>query len=197
MVDTVALEPASQPADGGLWLPAGQFIPHTPPLLLVDFLSSYTSEQATVTARVKAIPKLTYTDPDCADSAGSVPGFWALEYFAQSVAVFFGYKWHNEGNTTRLGFILAVDDFRLANGRDLELDEQLTISARLVFDAFPMGVYEGDVVAKDGVYATARIKCYVGADKEFLSAAQDNQGAGGAAPESPKKPEQSGAGGAG
>jgi predicted hotdog family 3-hydroxylacyl-ACP dehydratase len=153
---------ADRREEGDVSFAAGLFVPHKPPLLLVDRLTFYSPEKVTVTAEVKPIPKTDSFVGEGLGRTGVVPGFWALEYFAQSIAVFFGYRSHLDGDPTRLGFILSVDDFTVLSGRDLELGEALTMNVRLIYDVFPLGACEGEVQAKDGVYARVRMKCFIG-----------------------------------
>ena len=108
--------------------PLQDFLPHRPPMLLIDELVHCDEEQVTVTVTVRA------GTPFVSD--GRVPAMISLEYFAQSVAALYAYLHRaqpGQGEGKLLGtreLELAVDYFHVGDhltitGHETWRDEHL------------------------------------------------------------------------
>lgn len=81
-------------------MPIEKFLPHDPPMVLLDELVSY--EENTIHARVT----LKRTSPFC-DDKGKIPSYVGLEYMAQAIASWNGYRAHLKNEKPKIGFLLG------------------------------------------------------------------------------------------
>ncbi len=77
-----------------------KFLPHDPPMVLLDELIDY--QESTIQARVT----LRKTSPFC-NETGEIPSYIGLEYMAQAIAAWNGYRAHLENKKPQIGFLLG------------------------------------------------------------------------------------------
>jgi predicted hotdog family 3-hydroxylacyl-ACP dehydratase len=80
--------------------PIEQLVPHRPPMILIDRMIDATETGST--CEVTITPQTLFIE-----SAG-VPAFVGLEYMAQAVAAYGGYKSYLAGEPMALGFLLGT-----------------------------------------------------------------------------------------
>jgi predicted hotdog family 3-hydroxylacyl-ACP dehydratase len=80
--------------------PIEQLVPHRPPMILIDRMIDATDTAST--CEVTITPQTLFIE-----SAG-VPAFVGLEYMAQAVAAYGGYKAYLAGELIGLGFLLGT-----------------------------------------------------------------------------------------
>jgi predicted hotdog family 3-hydroxylacyl-ACP dehydratase len=84
--------------------PIEQLVPHKPPMILIDRLIDATEMAST--CEVTITPQTLFIE-----SAG-VPAFVGLEYMAQAVAAYGGYKAYLAGQPIGHGFLLGTPQFK-------------------------------------------------------------------------------------
>jgi predicted hotdog family 3-hydroxylacyl-ACP dehydratase len=121
--------------------PLVDFMPHRPPMLLLDHLVEHTETLAVCTKTLRA------DDPFVAD--GEVSSVLALELFAQTAAAHFGYLAHQRGGGFAAGALLGTRRLDLDVPR-LRVGDTLEIRATQVMAMPPASQYEC-VMLRDGL----------------------------------------------
>lgn len=133
-------------------LPAGDFLPHRPPMQLVDHLLNAADGSGTVEVN---------PGPGCplSNSAGELDAVTLIELVAQSYAAVQGYDDLRAGRPAGQGFLVGIRRAQLfASSR---CGERLLVEVRTVarLDAFAM--VEGEVRAGERLLASAAIKLWL------------------------------------
>ena len=137
-----------------------KLIPHRGPMLLVDELLEHDGTSAVVRATIR---------PHTAGIRdGKMESHWAVEIIAQAIAAMFGYSWISSGHETSFGYIIAVDDFSLLSDSDPAVGESLHCHVKLDYEAFPMGVYLGEIRIQNRLWAKAKLKCFLNENLEGI-----------------------------
>lgn len=84
--------------------PLEQLLPHRPPMILIDRMIDATD--AGSTCEVTIGPQTLFMEP------GGVPAFVGLEYMAQAVAAYGGYKSYLAGEPMAMGFLLGIPQLK-------------------------------------------------------------------------------------
>ena len=84
--------------------PLEQLLPHRPPMILIDRMIDATD--AGSTCEVTIGPQTLFMGP------GGVPAFVGLEYMAQAVAAYGGYKSYLAGEPMAIGFLLGIPQLK-------------------------------------------------------------------------------------
>jgi predicted hotdog family 3-hydroxylacyl-ACP dehydratase len=84
--------------------PIEQLLPHRAPMMLLDRMIDATA--TTCTCEVTITPQTLFSE------AAGVPAFVGLEYMAQAVAAYGGYKAHLAGEPIGLGFLVGAPQFK-------------------------------------------------------------------------------------
>lgn len=135
---------------GFVGMPAGTFVMHRDPLLLLDTLVECEGE--TTVCEWCVDPDDSFVEP-----GKGVPAYVGVEFMAQCVAVHAGVRARAEGFGPPLGFLLGTRHFT-ASLTHFEVAETYRATCReLIRDSSGMGSYECSVVHGDTVVATARL----------------------------------------
>jgi predicted hotdog family 3-hydroxylacyl-ACP dehydratase len=129
-------------------------------MLLVDELCEYDAKSAVVKAVVR--------DGLCSVRDGKMDAHWAVEIIAQAIAVLFGYEWVRAGRKVSFGYVIAVDDFTINTDEELVVGDSMRCSVRLDYEAFPMGVYLGEIHTPNGLWVKAKLKCFLNENFEGM-----------------------------
>ncbi len=100
--------------------PLTEFLPHRPPMLLIDELVECDEREVVCAVTVRA------DNPFVVD--GRVPAMISIEYFAQSVAALYAWQ-HRHGPAQGLGKLLGTRSLELAVDH-FEVGDALTITGR-------------------------------------------------------------------
>ena len=133
-------------------LPAEAFIPHRPPMRLVDSLISYDDAGGVVEARLAA---------DCilVDADGALDEAALVELLAQSYAVIKGYDDTLHGKEISAGYLVGVKKMRVI-GRAY-MGDRLLIRIRTVGSFEEFAVAEGEIECNAKIIATGTIKLWI------------------------------------
>jgi predicted hotdog family 3-hydroxylacyl-ACP dehydratase len=138
--------------------PIEKLIPHRGPMRLVDELIEHDGKSAVVKATIRSHSAGIHN--------GKMESHWAIEIIAQAIAALFGYNWLSAGHETSYGYIIAVDDFSLLSDSDPTVGETLYCYVKLDYEAFPMGVYLGEIHINKNIWAKAKLKCFLNENPE-------------------------------
>jgi len=131
-------------------MPAGEFIMHRDPLLLLDWLVECEGE--TTACEWLVNPNDSFVVP-----GEGVPAYVGVEFMAQCVAVHAGVRARAEGFGPPLGFLLGTRHFK-ASVASFEVAETYRATCReLIRDSSGMGSYDCSVLHGNTVVATARL----------------------------------------
>jgi predicted hotdog family 3-hydroxylacyl-ACP dehydratase len=125
--------------------PLTSFMPHRPPMLVLDSLSAW-SENAVVCSRLVREGDLFVVD-------GKLSSIFAIELFAQAAAAHFGYAGMQRGGAMASGALLGSRRIDLFVPH-FEVGQELSVRANQVMAMPPAAQYECEVLA-DGVRLAA------------------------------------------
>lgn len=133
-------------------MPAAAFIPHRPPMQLVDTLISFSDAAAVVEATPSA---------DCIliSENGALDETALVELLAQGYAVVKGYEDTQAGEEISEGYLVGVRKLRITG--QARAGERLLINIRTVgrFEGF--AVAEGEIVRAEETIASGTIKLWI------------------------------------
>lgn len=129
-----------------------KYSPHQNRMLLLDQVDSYDMDTHSLQSSLKICEDSEFF---CKES-GAVPTWISFEYIAQSIALLSGIANKEEGIEPKIGFIMAVRDFKsFADG--FRLGSRLEISVEENFRSGDIAVFNGVVKCNDSVCATTVI----------------------------------------
>ena len=100
-----------------------QVLPHRPPMLLLEAIQEVDDRHCT--ALVKVDPQAWY-----AAANGSAPGWFGLEWMAQTISAYSGHQNQGQGRPPKLGYLLGTRQFQcdwqsFPAGATLEVEAQV------------------------------------------------------------------------
>ena len=133
--------------------PVIDYVPHRPPMLLVDRIVEVTEHGAVCAATWQ---------PDCVLAVdGRVPASAAIELVAQACAVFLGVRGQRAGGPPHVGMIAACREVAFAVD-DFAIGDTLTIAIHCVFGQPPMASFTARVRHGDAEVATMELSVIAG-----------------------------------
>jgi predicted hotdog family 3-hydroxylacyl-ACP dehydratase len=84
--------------------PLEQLLPYRPPMILIDRMIDATDTGSTCEVTIR--PQTLFIEPE------GVPAFVGLEYMAQAVAAYGGYKSYRAGEPMAIGFLLGTPQLK-------------------------------------------------------------------------------------
>jgi len=151
----------------GMSGPAAGYLPHQPPMLLIDDLVEVTE--------LRAVCR-TVIHPDCVFAIdGRVHPAAMIEFVAQVCAIYAGAISASGGGPPRLGLIMACREAEFAVDA-FAVGDELTIVAAKAFGGNQMASFTGTVSRGDALCATIQLSVV---DAELAAQAADARGAGG------------------
>jgi predicted hotdog family 3-hydroxylacyl-ACP dehydratase len=134
-----------------------KLLPHRSPMLLLDKLLSCSLERTEVQVLI------TKDSAFYSNEYRGVPLWVGIEYMAQAIGVWEGFRKLSNKESIRAAFLLAARDYRATclNGDHFPLNGELTVSVTPNFydEEKRLGVFDCTIVAKD-VNCSARINAY-------------------------------------
>jgi predicted hotdog family 3-hydroxylacyl-ACP dehydratase len=128
--------------------PAADYLPHKPPMLLIDEVLEVTD--------VRGVCRTTI-HPDCVFAIdGRVHPAAMIEFVAQTCAIAVGVLGARSGEPPRLGMIMACREVTFAVD-SFAVGDQLTITVNKVFGQKLMGAFSSTVVRDGAVCATVQL----------------------------------------
>ncbi len=113
--------------------PLVAFMPHRPPMLMLDRMISHAADECVCTK--------TFREGDPLVEDGGVTSLVAIELFAQAAAAHFGYAGYLEGGRRTSGALLGTRKIDLAVAR-FALGEEIVVRARQLFAIPPAAQFE-------------------------------------------------------
>ena len=128
--------------------PAVGYLPHQPPMLLIDDIVEITETRAVCRATIH---------PDCVFAIdGAVHPAAMIEFVAQACAIYASASSAEDGGPPRLGLIMACREAEFAVDR-FAVGDQLTIVASKAFGGNQMASFTGTVSRGDALCATIQL----------------------------------------
>ncbi len=135
-------------------LPAGAFVPHRAPLLLVDEVLAHDACSITTRSTV-------HDQPPFGDGAGGVPAYLGLELMAQSVAALSGIRRSGRGLAPIVGLLVGTRRYRASVPRFLDGTALTVHAVEKLADYVDMNVFVCRITGEDGrLLAEADVKAY-------------------------------------
>ncbi len=133
---------------GGGFGPVTDYLPHRPPMLLIDEIVEVTEQRAVCRATIH---------PDCVFAIdGLVHPSAMIEFVAQACAIHLGVRSAQGGEPPRLGFIVSCRE--VSFGVDhLAAGDELTIVAERVFGRTQVAAFTGTVTRGELRCATVEL----------------------------------------
>ena len=123
-------------------------LPHRPPMILIDEMTACSEREVTcvVTIREGA--------PFVVD--GRVPALISIEYFAQTVAAFFGYRGRNDPTRFAMGMLLGARELDL-RADHVAVGDVLRVAGTLTWSSGELAQFSCELLRGDEVLARAAI----------------------------------------
>ncbi len=116
-------------------------LPHAPPMVLIDAITSHTGTGAQCEVTIRAGMPFEHD--------GTVASVVAIEFMAQSVAAFAGSQPHLRGEPPEIGYLIGCR--KISFGRpSVAVGERLVVSVERVFGDVMLGKFTCTVRAADG-----------------------------------------------
>lgn len=157
-----SVKPAFPPA----FPPVETLVPHAAPMLLIDRVLAADAES--LTAEVRITKNSLFFTP-----THGVPAYVGIEYIAQSVAAYSGWRAQSAapGTVPKIGYLLGTRKMTMACDGFADGDA-LVIHVKNIFEDGEMGVFDGEVRKGDETLVTARINVYQPNDAASVSASE-------------------------
>ena len=129
-----------------------KYSPHQSRMLLLDQVDSYNMDKHTLQSSLEISEDSEFFSQE----SGSVPTWISFEYVAQSIALLSGIANKELGNEPKIGFIMAVRDFKsFSDG--FKPGSRLEVTVEEDFRNGDVAVFNGVVKCNDSVCATTVI----------------------------------------
>jgi len=149
----------------GAFGPVAGYLPHRPPMLLIDDIVEVTEDRAVCRTTIH---------PDCVFAIdGLVHPSAMIEFVAQACAIFVGVRAAQSGGPPRLGLILGCREIAFAVD-DFAVGDELTVVATKVFGEHQLAAFSGTVARGGSLCATIQLSVVDAA----LATAQRSAGGG-------------------
>ena len=135
------------------------FLPHRPPMILLDELSSIDESRAV--SYVNISPKSLFF------SDGAVPSWVGIEYMVQTMAAFTNFQAREKSGKPAIGFLLGTRSFVARRSEFLD-GERLKIEVKPLLIGDPIGSFECRIEINNELIAEASLTAYK-PDKDFLA----------------------------
>jgi predicted hotdog family 3-hydroxylacyl-ACP dehydratase len=133
---------------GGAFGPVADYLPHRPPMLLIDDIVELTDHRAVCRTTIH---------PDCVFAIdGLVHPSAMIELVAQACAIYAGARSVRDGDPPRLGLIMACREISFAVD-SFAVGDDLTIVASKVFGQNQLAAFIGTVARGDTLCATIEL----------------------------------------
>jgi 3-hydroxyacyl-[acyl-carrier-protein] dehydratase len=136
-------------------IPAGDLIPHRPPMRLIDALTDFREQAGTLKAVVRSDSPLTRKD-------GTLEEVGLVEMLAQAYAALKGYEDRLGGEAVKRGFLVGVR--ALSTTGIARVGDHLEIHLKTVAVLDGFAVAEGKVLRGDDVLARGTLKLWVSSE---------------------------------
>lgn len=146
-----------------------ELVMHAKPMLLID--RAIFADETSMTAEVDITANSIFHV-----SGKGVPSYVGIEYIAQTVAAYSGWraKEENADATPRVGYLLGSRKVSLSCNW-FPIGRTLSIHISNIFEDGEMGVFDGEIRLSDEILVAARINVYQPKDNETsLISPQDN-----------------------
>ena len=128
--------------------PAARYLPHQPPMLLIDDIVEVTEQRAVCRAMIR---------PDCVFAIdGAVNPAAMIEFVAQVCAIYVGVRSARLGDPPQVGFIMACREVDFEVER-FAVGDELTITATKVFGQKQLAAFTGTVARGGARCATVQL----------------------------------------
>ena len=132
----------------GAFGPVADYLPHRPPMLLIDDIVDVTLERAICRTTIR---------PDCVFAIeGQVHPSAMIEFVAQACAIWAGVTSAREGKPPRLGFIVSCREAAFSVN-SFHVGDELTIVATKIPGEDQLASFDGTVTRGDQVCATIQL----------------------------------------
>jgi len=128
--------------------PVTDYLPHRPPMLLIDHIVEVTEPGAVCRTTVR---------PDCVFAIdGLVHPSAMIEFAAQACAIYVGVRDRRDATPPRLGLIMACREIAFAVD-SFAVGDELTIAVTKVFGQHQVAAFTATVSCRDAVCATLEL----------------------------------------
>ncbi len=153
--NTMSIPPA--PPSHPAFPPVATLVPHAAPMLLIDRILNANDDS--MTAEVTIQP-----DSMFCDANDGVPGYVGIEYIAQTVSAYSGWRAQKASASAsdakpKIGYLLGTRKMTLAVDA-FKPGDRLEITVKNVFEDGEMGVFDGTVRCHQQVIVSARVNVY-------------------------------------
>lgn len=135
------------------------FVPHRPPMLLLDHVIEYSEERLVASVTIKK--------DSFGVENGFVPGWFGIEYMAQSIAAYNGLNF-SKGGGPEIGFLVGSRGYK-ATVPSFAVGQELIITVERSFIVENSGSFQCRIDISEVVVAEAIVTTYK-PNQEFIEA---------------------------
>ncbi len=147
------------------YLSPTEYLPHDVPMLLLESVHSVTAESAV--CRVTVSPQGVLAP--FLNTAGDLPGWYALELMAQTVGIWSGWHRQQKGQESiSLGMVLGARELVCAAGC-FPASSLLTITVTLLMQDERFSSFECAILTDEETLATGRVNTFQPGQQELAS----------------------------
>ncbi|MDU4842855.1 MAG: 3-hydroxy-fatty acyl-ACP dehydratase [Leclercia adecarboxylata] len=147
------------------YLSPTEYLPHDAPMLLLESVNSVTAESAV--CRVTVSPQGVLAP--FLNTAGDLPGWYALELMAQTVGIWSGWHRQQKGQESiSLGMVLGARELVCAAGC-FPASSLLTITVTLLMQDERFSSFECAILTDEETLATGRVNTFQPGQQELAS----------------------------
>ena len=144
------------------FLPPGDYLPHAPPMVLLDKIHSVGDDSAV--CRVKVDPEGVLAP--FLDSNNALPGWFALEIMAQTIGVWSGWHGLKNGEIPNIGLLLGTRGLRCERP-SFPQGSELVCHIHLSLRDEKLGSFECAITLNGEQVASARLNTYQPDEQEI------------------------------
>lgn len=143
---------------GNPFPPVAELVPHSGAMVLLDALIE--ADETRVLCGVRIRPDSMFCEE------GRVPSIVAIEYMAQAVAAFAGFRARSRSEPPQVGYLLGTRELVL-HVDEFVPGDALTVAARHEWGDEQLGAFECSVTRNGRLAATAVLNVYQGGSEEI------------------------------
>lgn len=147
-----------------------ELLPHSEPMILIDKIIQCGEDE--IVSEVKVTENNLFLDNNF-----NIPAWIGIEYMAQTVAAFIGYKTKKSSGSIKIGLLLGTRKY-LAHKTHFKKDFEYRIKATHLFDDQGLGSFDCQILESKNkdIYCEAKINAYQPDDiNAYLGTLEENK----------------------
>lgn len=142
--------------------PVSEFVPHSPPMVLLDKILDF--EQNTLTAEFQVTELSRFYCPELK----GIESWVGIEYMAQAVAALAGVRAYMAGEPVKLGFLLGTRKFDIYQALFAANQTYRVVITELFMDDSGLGAFDCSILHNEAPVCQAKLNVFESNDTDQL-----------------------------